>query len=89
MTQPKNGTQKEPGGAQDGRWPVWKLGLLLYPFAAAAVAINLFMLGLLWQAVGFGALSPYTALWASLPLGLPATWAAARWVRHLIDSAEA
>ena len=28
------------------RWPVWKLAALLYVFAAGAVAINLFMLGI-------------------------------------------
>ncbi|HPE24779.1 hypothetical protein [Albidovulum sp.] len=72
----------------DGRWPLWKLGVLLYPFTAAAVAINLFLLGLMGQAVGLTALSPHLALLAALPLGMPATWAAARWVRHLIDEAE-
>lgn len=67
---------------------LWKLGLVLWPFATSAVAINLFMLGLLVQAIGLGALSPLTALWLSLPLGLPATWAAARWVRSLLRQAE-
>ncbi|WP_347311021.1 hypothetical protein [Defluviimonas sp. SAOS-178_SWC] len=71
----------------EGRWPLWKLGLLLYPFVAAAVAINLFMLGLMGQAVGLSALSPLLTLALSVPLGLPATWLAARWVRHLIDEA--
>ncbi|MCW3783996.1 hypothetical protein [Defluviimonas salinarum] len=73
--------------AIEGRWPVWKLGLLLYPFAAAAVAINLFMLALMGQAIGLTALSPVTTLWLSLPLGIPATWAAGHWVRHLLDEA--
>lgn len=72
----------------DGRWPLWKLGLLLYPFVAAAVAINLFLLGLMGQAVGLAALSPVLSLILSIPLGVPATWAAARWVRALIDEAE-
>lgn len=71
-----------------GRWPVWKLGLLLYPFTAAAVAINLFMLSLMGQAIGLTALSPVTSLVISIFLGVPATWAAGRWVRHLIDEAE-
>lgn len=65
-----------------------KLFLLLYPFTAAAVAINLFMLGLMGQAVGLPAISPVSALLLSLPLGLPATWAVAKWVRGLIDEAE-
>ncbi len=66
---------------------LWVLGLLLWPFATTAVAINLFMLGLLVQAIGLPAISPVTALWWCLPLGLPATYAAARWARSLIDQA--
>ena len=69
-------------------WPVWKLGLLLYPFAAAAVAINLFMLGLMGPLVGIAALSPEITLLLSLPLGFPAAWASALWVRRLIEEAE-
>ena len=61
----------------------------LWPFATAAVAINLFLLGLIGLAVGLPNLSPLAALWLSLPLGLPATWAAARWVTALIAMAEA
>jgi membrane protein implicated in regulation of membrane protease activity len=67
---------------------LWRLGLILWPFATAAVAINLFMLGLLATWLGLPNIPPYTAIWAALPLGLPATWAAARWVRHLIRTAE-
>ncbi len=66
---------------------LWKLGLLLWPFATGAVAINLFLLGLLGQSIGLPAISPVTALWWCLPLGLPATYAAARWVRRLIAQA--
>ncbi len=68
-------------------WPVWKLALLLYVFAAAAVAINLFMLGLMFQKFGFAALSPVQSLLLSGPLGVPAAWAAGRWARHLLDEA--
>lgn len=60
----------------------------LWPFATAAVAINLFLLGLLGLALGLPAIPPVSALWLSLPLGLPATWAAARWVSALIAEAE-
>ena len=69
---------------RDQIWPLWKLALLLYPFAAAALAINLFMLGLLGPSVGMASLSPAMALLVSLPLGLPASWAAALWARHLL-----
>jgi hypothetical protein len=68
---------------------LWRLAILLYPFAAAAVAINLFLLGLLGLAIGLPALSPWHAVLWALPLGLPATWAAAGWVRSLIAQAEA
>lgn len=69
-------------------WSAGRLAVLLYVFAAAAVAINLFMLGLLMQALGFTALPPVTALLAAVPLGVPAAWAAGRWVRHLLDEAD-
>ena len=61
---------------------------LLWPFATAAVAINLFLLGLIGVSAGWTGIAPVTALWLSLPLGLPATWAAARWVARLIAEAE-
>ena len=82
------------GGAQadrGGRWPVWKLALLLYPFAAAAVAFNLFLLGLIARFAGWPQwqLSPVAALLWGLPLGVPAGWAAGRWVRRLMDEADA
>ena len=66
----------------------WKLPVTLYPFAMAAVAINLFLLFLLLQAVGIKAMAPVDAVLWAIPLGIPATWAATRWVRHLLDIAE-
>lgn len=76
-------------GRPDPAWPAWKLALFLYPFASAAVAINLFLLGLIAISAGWPGLSltPVAALWWSLPLGVPASWAAGRWVRHLMDQA--
>ena len=68
-------------------WPLWKLAVILYPFATAALAINLFMLGLLGISIGSTSLSPTTTVLLSLPLGLPATWAAALWARHLLREA--
>ena len=69
-------------------WPVWKLAVLLYPFAATAVAINLFMLALIGRAVGLPSLSPEAALIGAVVLGIPATWLSGRWVRALLDEAE-
>lgn len=72
----------------DEKWPVWKLALLLYPFSAGAVAINFFMALLLAQAVGISAISPQASVIWGLILGVPATWAAGKWARHLIDQAD-
>ena len=70
------------------RRPLWKLALLLAPFATLAVAINLFLVGLMFPHVGLPVLSPLQALLWAVPLGLPATYASARWVRSLIAGAE-
>ena len=70
------------------RWSVRKLTLLLYPFAAAAVAINLFMAALMAPVIGLPHLSPVAALLVSIPLGVPAAIWCARRLRALMDSAE-
>lgn len=70
------------------RWSRKKLAVVLFPFVAAAVAVNLFLASLLGTFLGAPVLSPVTCLLLSLPLGVPATWAAARWVDHLLDEAE-
>ena len=72
---------------ETGRWSVRRLAALLYPFAAGAAAINLFMLGLMGQAAGLPALTPWAALSGGLALGVPAAWLAGRWVRRLMDEA--
>ncbi|OWY03451.1 hypothetical protein [Thioclava sp. IC9] len=63
-----------------------RLMLLPYPFAAAAVAINFFMFGLMGQWIGLPAIPPLVAL--SLPLGVPASWSFSLWVKGAIDEAE-
>ena len=72
----------------DTRWPIWKLSILLYPFAAGAVAINLFFLSLMGQAIGLTALSPNASVIGGLILGIPAAWASGKWARHLMDQAD-
>lgn len=68
---------------------LWKLGAILWPFVAGAVAINLFLLGLIFHSAGWSeAMAPTAALLRALPLSLPASAAAALWVRSLIRSAE-
>ncbi|WP_299983783.1 hypothetical protein [uncultured Ruegeria sp.] len=83
MSGTKSPSRKAP--ATEGKWPVWKLAILLYPATALTVAINLFLAGLIAHSAGFGIIEPVTALVWSIPLGIPATWLAGRWVRGLMD----
>jgi hypothetical protein len=69
------------------RWSRRKLAVVLYPFVAAAVAVNLFLASLLGAALGLPVLPPIWALILSAPLGVPATWATAIWVDRLLDEA--
>lgn len=69
------------------RWSRRTIAVVLYPFAAAAVAINVFLASLLMQAVGLTAISPIWALWISVPLGIPATILFTLWVERLLNEA--
>lgn len=71
-----------------GRWPVWKLSVMMYPFAAGTVAINLYFIGLISHISGYAAIDPITALVWSIPLGVPAGWLFGRWARELMDQAD-
>jgi hypothetical protein len=70
------------------RWSTRKLAVLFYPFSAAAVAINVYFIGLMWQAIGIPAITPVVSLIVSVPLGVPATWLIAKWIRGLMDEAD-
>lgn len=72
----------------DDRWPIWKLALLLYPFSAGAVAINLYMLFLMAQFFGLEAISPEASVIGGIVLGVPATFLFGRWARRLMDEAD-
>ncbi|TRD23228.1 hypothetical protein [Palleronia caenipelagi] len=74
--------------SDDRPWPVWALATLLYPLAAGAVAINVFMLALMGRKLGLGELSPVASVLAGLALGIPAAWATGLWVRRLMDEAD-
>ena len=67
---------------------LWRLGLILSPFVWGAVAINLFMLGLISASIGWPNLSPIATLIVAVPLAVPATWLATHWVAGLLDEAE-
>lgn len=64
------------------------LAILLSPFVYGAVAINVFLLGLVMADTGWSALSPSEALILAVPISVPGLWATTRWVQHLLRLAE-
>lgn len=75
-------------GAKDDRWPVWRLALLIYPLAAGAAAINLYMLGLMGQVFGLIAISPISAVCLGLVFGVLVAWWFGGLLRQWIDKAD-
>lgn len=73
----------------DGRWPVWLLSLVSYPFMVGAVATNVFFASLIGESAGWNTtIPPVPSLLISLFLGVPAAWITGRWFREKIDEAE-
>ena len=71
-----------------GSWSPCRLWLVLYPFISAAMAINLYMLSLIWIWVGLPVLSPYQAVIGGALIGVPVGYAFARKTRQLIAQAD-
>lgn len=73
----------------DGRWSVWALSLVSYPFMAGAVAVNVFFASLIGQSAGWDmTIPPIPSIIIGLVLGIPAAWVTGRWFRAKIDEAE-
>lgn len=67
---------------------LWRLSMILYPFGAGAMAVNLFFASLIWSWIGWPVLTPVQSLAGGLVLGLPATAVFARHIRALMDKAD-
>lgn len=65
-----------------------RLTLILYPFGAGAMAVNLFFASLIASWIGWPVLTPVQAVIGGAALGLPATWAFAGHIRRLMDEAD-
>lgn len=65
-----------------------RLICLTGPFVYGAVAINLFLLGLLLPSIGLPALSPISSMLVAIPVSIPAVWLTVRWVQKLLEEAE-
>ena len=68
--------------------PGWRLLAIVYPFAAGAAALNLFLLALVGTWIGGPVLTPGWSVVGGLVLGLPVTWAFARHLRRLMAEAD-
>jgi divalent metal cation (Fe/Co/Zn/Cd) transporter len=68
-------------------WTTRTIALVLYPFGAGAMATNVFFASLLGSWVGLPVLSAYQSVAVGALIGVPATWAFARHIRHLMDKA--
>ncbi len=66
-----------------------RLTLILYPFGAGAMAVNVFFASLIWSWIGLPVLTPVQSLLGGAVLGLPATWVFAHHIRRLMDKADA
>ena len=61
---------------------------MLYPFAAGAMATNVFFASLIGSWVGLPVLSSVWSVVLGALIGVPATWAFARHIRSLMDKSD-
>ncbi|GGD37466.1 NnrT family protein, required for expression of nitric oxide and nitrite reductase (Nir and Nor) [Aureimonas glaciei] len=65
-----------------------RLALILYPFGAGAMAVNLFFASLIGSWVGWPVLTPVQSVLGGAVLGVPATWAFASHIKKLMAAAD-
>ena len=66
-----------------------RLTLILYPFGAGAMAVNVFFASLIWSWLGWPVLTPVQSVLGGLALGVPVTYVFARHIRALMTKADA
>lgn len=69
-------------------WSTRTIAVVLYPFGAGAMAVNVFFASLIGSWVGLPVLSALWSILIGALIGIPATWAFARHIRHLMDKSE-
>ncbi len=69
-------------------WTKRQIALVLYPFGAGAMAVNVFFASLIGSWVGLPVLSTGWSILIGALIGLPATLAFSTHIRRLMDSAE-
>jgi hypothetical protein len=66
-----------------------RLAILLFPFGAGAMAVNLFFASLIWSWIGWPVLTPVQSVLGGLVLGVPVTLVFARHILSLMEQADA
>jgi hypothetical protein len=69
-------------------WSTAQIALVLYPFGAGAAAVNVFFASLIGSWVGGPILTAGWSIGLGCLIGIPATIAFARHLRHLMDKSE-
>ena len=69
-------------------WSTAQITLVLYPFGVGAAAVNVFFASLIFSWVGGVVLSTGWSILIGCVIAVPATWAFARHIRTLMDSAQ-
>ncbi len=67
-------------------WSAARIALVLYPFGAGAMAINVFFASLIGSWVGLPVLSAFWSILLGCVIGVPATLAFAHHIRRLMDT---
>ena len=70
------------------RWPAWLIAIALYPFGVGAMAVNVFFASLLGSYIGAPVASTTSSIVIGGLIAIPATYAFARHIRHLMDQAD-
>ncbi|SHF21726.1 hypothetical protein SAMN05444273_104333 [Litoreibacter ascidiaceicola] len=73
----------------DRGWSVARIAVVLYPFGAGAMAVNVFFASLIFSWIGGPVLTAFWSISIGCVIGIPATWYFARHIRYLMDTADA
>jgi hypothetical protein len=69
-------------------WTHQKIAVVLFPFGAGAMAVNVFFASLIGSWIGLPVLSATASISMGCVVGVPATWYFARHIRELMDQAD-
>ncbi len=69
-------------------WSAPTIAIALYPFAAGAMAVNVFFASLIGSWIGLPVLSTWWSVIVGAIIGVPAAYAFALHIRTLMDKAE-